>query len=189
MLIWDRKYKRNLMVFRTQIDKMDRSAKVLCSLSFLIGFWDPKWQNGHMSIWDSNCLANRIAFWTKSAKMDNFWAQKRPKLSLFSILRGQKRQCFSLLLDLWPLCPFWSQKRCSRPLFSCLKSTCAKMEIPASENPYFFLANFNISGTWNSHFCTCRFETVIAWLIASLFGQKMTKCTKVEKLSVACRFW
>ena len=27
------------MVFRTQIDKMDRSAKVLCSLSFLIGFW------------------------------------------------------------------------------------------------------------------------------------------------------
>jgi len=63
------------------------------------------------------------------------------------LLRGEKRQCFTLLFDMLPFCHFWSKKSCDFAYVLHYFSTCAKMEIPASENTYFFLGNFNISGT------------------------------------------
>ena len=66
--IWDRKYKAWDSIFLTENHKMITCWKVLRTPTFLIGFSDPKWQNGHMLIWDRKNNDLDDAFWTKSGK-------------------------------------------------------------------------------------------------------------------------
>ena len=125
--IWDRKRLLNLMIFRTKNHKIPTSAKVVCSLSFFRCFGGYFGTFGHMSIWDRKRLLKCNLFGTT-------WALRNAQTVVFLVKNRWKRQCFTLLLDLGPLCPFWFKKPSILAIFSCLKSTCAKMEISLPRN-------------------------------------------------------
>ena len=60
--IWDRKCKDRDNIFLTENHKMITCWKVLHTPRKSIGFSDPKWQNGHMLIWDRKNNALDDAF-------------------------------------------------------------------------------------------------------------------------------
>ena len=174
MSIWDRKRLLNLMIFRTKNHKIPTSAKVVSSLSFFRCFGGYFGTFGHMSIWDRKRLLKCNLFGTT-------WALRNAQTVVFLVKNRWKTTVFYTTFGLGATLSVLVQKTIDfSNLFLSQINMCKNGNF-TSQKCANSLGNFNISGRWNFHFCTCRFETGKDCWIWWFFGPKVIKLDHVEK--------